>query len=268
MQNENEYFKSNQALWNAKTGIHLDSEFYDLSSFMKGASTLNKIELDELPQLKGKKVLHAQCHFGMDTLSMQRMGALCTGVDFSSTAISKASELNAELGLAASFIESNIYDLDSNLDETFDVVFTSYGTICWLPDLDRWAHQLLSRLKPGGTFVMAEFHPVMHMYDWDKSDQVAYSYFNNGHPYMEETQGTYADRTADLRLKEYFWQHPISDVINSLIEAGMILSSMKEYDYSPYNLFKDTVERAAREYLYVVNGEKIPLVYSIKGIKK
>ena len=105
------YFAANQKLWDAKTSVHVDSEFYEMTKFLEGKNSLRKIELSELPDLKGKTVLHSQCHFGQDTLSMQRMGAQCTGIDLSSKAIDAARRYNDQMGLDATFVQCNVYDI-------------------------------------------------------------------------------------------------------------------------------------------------------------
>jgi 2-polyprenyl-3-methyl-5-hydroxy-6-metoxy-1,4-benzoquinol methylase len=133
-----DYIKANKELWNKRTGFHVLSEFYNVEAFIKGESSLNAIELDLLGNVKGKKILHLQCHFGQDSLSLARMGAKVTGVDLSDKAIEKAKELSVQLDLDARFICSDLYELPTILDEQFDLVFTSYGTIGWLPDLDKW----------------------------------------------------------------------------------------------------------------------------------
>ena len=266
MNNEKEYFDTNQKLWDEKTRFHIKSDFYDIPGFLAGKNSLAKIELAELPDLEGKKVLHAQCHFGQDTLSMQRMGAQCTGIDLSEVAIAEARKYNAQLGLDARFIATNVYDMDKQIDEQFDLVFTSYGVIGWLPDLKRWAHQLVKRLAPGGTFYIAEFHPTMYMYDWN-TKKLEYSYFNSGSPTMEIEDGTYADRSADIQLKEYFWQHSLEDILMALLGEGLKIDSFKEYDYSPYQIFGNEEKRAEGEYLFGINGHNLPLVFSLKGTK-
>jgi len=263
---EKDYFSTNKALWDAKTKIHVKSDFYDMDSFMAGNSSLRKIELAELPPVTGKTILHTQCHFGQDTISLQRMGGQCTGVDLSSVAIAEAKSINTRLGLETKFIESNIYDLDKVLNEKFDMVFTSFGVLGWLPDLDRWAYQIASRLKTGGTFFMVEFHPTMYMFDWE-TKSLDYRYFNNGIPYEEIESGTYADKESDIELKEYFWQHSFEDIIGSLLKHNIQLSKFKEYDYSPYQIFGKEVKRADQEYIFEINGINIPLVYCMQGTK-
>lgn len=264
---EQEYFDINQKLWDAKTKIHVGSAFYNMNAFLKGENSLRKIELAELPSLEGLSVLHSQCHFGQDTLSMQRMGAQCTGVDISPVAIKQAREYNTQLGLDTKFIQANVYDIDKHLSEKFDLVFTSYGVIGWLPDLDRWAYQLMSRIKSGGMFFITEFHPTMYMYDWNTC-KIGYSYFNAGEPTLEIEDGTYADKDSDIKLKEYFWQHSLSDIFNALIKYGLEIQSFNEYDYSPYQIFGKEIKRAEQEYLFQVDGTDLPLVFTLKGIKR
>ena len=157
MENYQSYFEQNKDSWNKRTAVHKESAFYDLDSFKKGKSALNKIELEELGDVTGKSLLHLQCHFGMDTMSWARAGADCVGVDLSDEAINLAKEINSELNLHTGFICCNVYDLKQHLDKKFDIVFTSYGTIGWLPDLDKWAEIVAHFLKPGGIFYIADF---------------------------------------------------------------------------------------------------------------
>jgi 2-polyprenyl-3-methyl-5-hydroxy-6-metoxy-1,4-benzoquinol methylase len=135
----NQIFEANKEAWNKRTGVHKDSAFYDVASFKTGKSTLNKIDVEEVGDVKGKSLLHLQCHFGMDTLSWAREGAVVTGMDLSDEAIEYAKQLSNELNIPAEFICCNVYDLKDHLDKKFDIVFTSYGVIGWLPDLDKWA---------------------------------------------------------------------------------------------------------------------------------
>ena len=202
MSNFQEYFKANKELWNQRTRIHKDSDFYNLANFKKGENALTSIELNELGDVNGKTILHLQCHFGMDSLSWSRMGAEVTGVDLSDEAISEANKLNDELGLNAEFICCNVYDLRENLDKKFDIAFTSYGTIGWLPDLDKWAAIVSHFLKEGGTFYIADFHPVLWMFD-DEFTHIKYSY-DNQEVIVTENQGTYTDRNADIKAKEKY----------------------------------------------------------------
>lgn len=263
---ETDYLKINKELWNKRTEAHLKSDFYDVQGFLKGNSSLNDIELKLLGNIEGKSILHLQCHFGQDTISLSRMGAEVTGVDFSDKAIESANELATKTNTNASFICCNIYDLPQYLTKQFDIVFTSYGTIGWLPDIDKWA-QIISRfLKPGGKFVFAEFHPVIWMFD-DDFEKIEYNYFKSA-AIIETEEGTYADRDAPIIQTSVGWNHGIGEVINSLIKNSLEINSFTEYDYSPYNCFKHTIEFEPKKYRIEHLENKIPMVYSLTAAKK
>jgi 2-polyprenyl-3-methyl-5-hydroxy-6-metoxy-1,4-benzoquinol methylase len=259
------YIEVNKELWNERTKHHLNSAFYDMEGFKAGNTSLKDIELGLLGDIAGKSVLHLQCHFGQDTLSLSRMGAKATGVDLSDEAIATAQQLASEMNLDASFICCNIYDLPSHLDERFDIVFTTYGTIGWLPDLKPWASLIDRYLKPGGQFIFAEFHPAVWMFDNDFT-YVQYSYFNR-EAIIEIEQGTYGDKDAPIQLESVGWNHSIDEVLQNLIDAGLQIRTFKEYDYSPYNCLNKMVEIVPGKWQIEGMEGKLPLVYALKAIK-
>lgn len=261
-----DYLDINKKTWNSKTDVHIASDFYDTEGFINGKNTLNEIELALLGNVSGKKILHLQCHFGQDTLSFARLGAKATGVDLSDKAIERAREFNAELHLDTEFINCDIYELPNHLEEQFDIVFTSYGTIGWLPDLNKWANVVSHFLKPGGKFVMADFHPVVWMFD-DNFKEVFYSYFNV-EPIVEAESGTYAERNAEIATQTVTWNHPTSEILNALLRNKMEIQSFNEYDYSPYNCFNETEEFEKGKFRIKHLKNKIPMVYSLTAIKK
>ncbi|MBP9794011.1 MAG: class I SAM-dependent methyltransferase [Flavobacterium sp.] len=262
----NDYIAINKKTWNNKTDVHVTSDFYDNESFLKGKSTLMDIELPLLGDISGKKILHLQCHFGQDTMTFSRMGAKATGVDLSDKAIEKAREFATQLDLDTQFICCDLYDLPNHLNEQFDIVFTSYGTIGWLPDLDKWADVISKFLKPNGKLVFAEFHPIVWMFD-NHFKEVFYSYFNI-EPIVEEETGTYADKNAPLETKTITWNHPTSEVLNALISNGLEINSFNEYDYSPYNCFNETEEFEPGKFRIKHLQNKIPMVFSLVATKK
>jgi ubiquinone/menaquinone biosynthesis C-methylase UbiE len=236
-----------------------------VEEFIKGKSSLNSIELELLGEVSSKKILHLQCHFGQDTMSLSRMGAECVGVDFSDKALEAANELRDKLELKTRFICSDIYDLDkSKIDEEFDIVFTSYGTIGWLPDLNKWAEVVRTFLKPGGQFIIAEFHPTIWMFN-DAFTEVTYSYFNK-EKIEEVEEGSYTDKSEHLRTKFITWNHGLSEVYNALKNNGLRLEEFHEFDYSPYNCLDDMIEPQKGKFM--INGKKgkFPMVYSMKWI--
>jgi len=139
MSAENNYIEINKQSWNKKTDAHINSDFYDMPGFLNGNTSLNSIELELLGDITGKEILHLQCHFGQDTISLGRLGAHATGVDLSDNAIAQAKLLTEKTKADAKFICCDIYELPNYLDKQFDIVFTTYGTIGWLPDLNKWA---------------------------------------------------------------------------------------------------------------------------------
>lgn len=259
------YLETNKRLWNAKTPIHLESEMYDQASFLKGRTSLTKIELDLLNQfpVSSRKVLHLQCHFGQDTISLQRLGAQATGVDLSDVAVQKAREISQQLNLDTRFLCANVLELDQHHSEQYDVVYSSFGVIGWHPDLKEWGRQIAHFLKPGGLFILAEFHPVVWMFD-DDLTHIQWSYFNK-HIFEEEEEGTYADRDANIKLKSFCWNHSLEDVFSSLLSQNMTVKLFKEYDYSPFDCLSNLVPCADGQPGFYVKGleGKLPMVYSL-----
>ncbi|HHB79228.1 MAG TPA: class I SAM-dependent methyltransferase [Saprospiraceae bacterium] len=261
-----DYKATNKKSWNIRTEHHVQSEFYNVKGFLAGETALDEITLDLIGDIKGKKVLHLQCHFGLDTLSLARMGAKVTGMDLSDKAIDEARLLAEKAGLDAEFICCDIYDLPDHLDEQFDVVFTSYGVVGWLPDMNRWAEIVTRYLKPSGRFVFIEFHPVVWMFD-DDFTKVTYRYFKTD-PIIEEQSGTYAATDAPIQLKYVCWNHGLGEVVNSLITNGLQIASLKEYDFSPYDSFRHTVEISPKRFRIKHLEDRMPIVYSVVGYLK
>lgn len=258
-------FNTNRETWNKKVGVHASSDFYDLDGFKKGTSSLNSFELQALSEVNGKSLLHLQCHFGQDTLSWQRMGARCTGVDISDEGINLAKKLNKELKLEADFVCCNVLDTSNFISETFDIVFTSYGTIGWLPDLGPWAQMISERLKPGGIFYIVDFHPIAWMFDYTVSPpNLKYGYLQKDVIY-EEYEGTYADGNSKITSKEYAWNHGLGELLTSLAEAGLHIEYLKEHEVTPYNIFPGLVEDSNG--MYKLPEGLYPLLYEIKAVK-
>lgn len=266
MKPEHHYKEINRKAWNQKAEAHLASEFYDMEGFMQGNTSLNPIELALLGDVKGKTILHLQCHFGLDTLSLARMGAKVNGVDLSDTAIAQAKEIAKETGSNARFICCDIYDLPQHLDQKFDLVVSTYGTIGWLPDLDKWAAVVSRFLKPGGQLILVEFHPVVWMFD-DRFEQVKYPYLNTG-PIVETESGTYADPNAAISQECVMWNHGLGEVVNSLVGQGLDIISLEEFDYSPYDCFQNTVAVEPGKYRIAHLGAMIPMVYALTAKKR
>jgi SAM-dependent methyltransferase len=254
-----DYLEINKATWDKRTATHLSSEFYNVDGFLKGETSLKEIELDELISVKGKSLLHLQCHFGLDTLSWARKGARVTGVDLSSEAIAQANILKQKTQLEADFICADVYSFANMSERQYDIVFTSYGAVCWLPDINQWAKTVASQLKPGGTFYMVEFHPIYDLIS-------GYSYFHKAEPDLEDEQ-TYTENATEESLSTALWSHTLGDVVSALITQGIQIKHLHEFPYSPYNCFKDMQEKQPGKFYLKHQQQNVPLVYSILGSK-
>ncbi len=261
MNTQQSYFEANKQLWNQKTPVHIGSEFYDMASFEKGQHSLNSIELELLGDISGKQLLHLQCHFGQDSISMARMGAKVTGLDFSEEAIKAAKEIAEKLDISVDFICCNVLEMDQWVNTKFDIVFASYGICGWFPDLAPWAQLIADKIVSGGRFILVDFHPVIWMFDND-FNKVIYSYFNR-ETIKEEVNQTYTDGKLSQTMTSYSWNHSLSDIMTALRAAGLSLHQFQEVDYSPYPCFNKVVPS---EKGYHIRGyeEKLPMVYAME----
>ncbi len=254
-----DYIEINRIGWDRRVKTHIESTFYDVKGFLSGKTSLREIELNELVDVAGRSMLHLQCHFGLDTLSWTRMGASCTGVDISPVAIKQAKIYAQKTGLDARFVCSDIYGFQRGAIDPYDIVFTSYGAVCWLPDLDRWAEVVSSNLAMGGQFYMVEFHPL--------NDLLAgYSYFTTEIPDVME-EGTYTENGAETVTEFAIWAHPLANVINALVRHGIQIEHLNEFPYSPYNCFEGMEEREPGRFYLDHKGHDVPIVYSLMGRK-
>ncbi len=271
MEPMNRYFDTNRELWNKLTAVNAKSPMYDLEAFKRGQSTLDQIELTELGDVSGKTLLHLQCHFGQDTMSLARMGARVTGVDFSDEAIKLANSLSSELSIPAEFICCNVYDLPRHLDRQFDIVFTSAGVLCWIDDLTKWARLIDRYLKLDGTFYIREFHPVANVFDNETAGELrpCASYFHTVEPMAFDADGSYSDHEAkfDVACKSYEWHHPLSDVVNALLSVNFKLEFLHEFPFCSYDCFPFLEKGNDGRWRFPGGRELIPLMYSIKATK-
>ncbi len=259
------YFTINRETWNRKVQVHAQSDFYDMKAFLDGESSLNTYEIQALGDVKGKSLLHLQCHFGQDTLSFARMGAQCVGVDLSDEGIALAQKTNRDLGLDSEFVCCNVLDTSVHIKKHFDIVFTSYGTIGWLPDLKPWGQMISERLKSGGVFYMVEFHPLVWMFDYTSGKpELKYGYHQDEVIY-DEYEGTYADPSSKIMSKEYGWNHGLGEVISSLTDAGLRVDFLREHDESPYDVLPDLIKNTNG--LYVTKDRLYPLIFELKVTK-
>jgi SAM-dependent methyltransferase len=265
------YLKANQETWDTWTRYHIKSKFYDVERFKAEGKALHPITLAGPGDVTGKSLLHLQCHFGIDTISWAYRGAIVTGIDFSEEAIKAARALSQELGIQATFIHSDLYDLPQNLTGQFDVVFTSHGVLGWLPDLEGWARVIAHFLKPGGIFYIVEGHPFALLFDERQKDaelRLGYRYFQGSEPLREEENGSYAVPDAPIRSITYQWIHPMADIIGSLIRAELRIDSFEEYPFVAWAMFPWMERREDGFWQLSPGKESIPLMFSLKARKE
>lgn len=262
--------ESNRQRWDALVPLHVKSRFYSVDEFRKGKTSLQSVELTEVGSVRGKDLLHLQCHFGMDTLSWARMGARVTGVDFAPEAIRMAKSLSKELGIPARFVCSDIYEMPGRLKGKFDVVFTSYGILCWLPDLPGWGRVVARYLRPGGTFHLVESHPFAQLLD-DEGDVPRLSargrYFGDGDPDTYTGRCSYADGKLDRKMTSYEWPYTVSKVVNALTEAGLHLEFLHEFPFEVWKRYPWFVRGKDGYWHSRKRGVAYPLIFSLKATK-
>ncbi|MQA73361.1 MAG: methyltransferase domain-containing protein [Solirubrobacterales bacterium] len=262
---------TNRRWWDERVPIHLASDFYDVEGFRAGGSTLRPFEIEEVGDVAGKRLLHLQCHFGLDTLSWARAGAAVVGLDFSRPAIEAARSLAGETGLDARFVAADLDGAPEALDgERFDVVYTGLGALNWLPDLRRWAEIVASLIADGGFLYLSEFHPFTWVFG-DDDLSIAGDYFDDPAGVRFADPGTYAELEAptshDVTLE---WAHPLSDVVSAVLGAGLRVELLHEHDYTLFPRFSHLeLDRealgAGAIYRQPDGSPRLPLMYSLRA---
>ena len=268
--------RANRANWDERVGVHLGPGGYDLSNLRAGHGRLNAIEEAELPSVRGKRVLHLQCHFGADSLTLAQRGAEVVGLDFSIRAIEAARNLANELGLAgqARFVHADVYDAVEAIPapHAFDLVFVTWGAICWLPDITQWAQIVAGMLRPGGLLYLADGHPAAYVLDDenrspDGTPGLFAPYFSR-EPIIDADPGDYIDADAQLtKATTYNWIHPLGEVATSLIAAGMTLDWLHEHDAVPWRMFGILVKDDSGLYRWP-DKRWLPLAFSISANRR
>lgn len=249
-----DYTKSeNREYWEERAGFHLETPLYQrfVAQLKAGGDSLLPLEREELGPLDGLRVLHLQCHVGTDTLSLVRRGAArAVGVDFAETAIAKARELAAELEIDAEFVHAELDELPAEFDASFDLVFTSYGAICWLRDLQSWASTISRCLTPGGRFYIVDSHPLSLALD-ENCDaatgelKLRFPYLPQPVPLRFEAEGSYADAGAATEHNVTLeWSHGLGTVLAALTDAGLSLDYLREHADGYFEVVKG-MERGA-----------------------
>ena len=262
-----ERLKTNLAKWNAVVPVHARSKMYDVAGFKAGRIRLHELEVAEVGDVRGKSLLHLQCHFGIDTMSWARLGATVTGLDFSDEAIKLARSLSDELKIPARFVCADLYDAPSAVEGKFEVVFTSYGAITWLPEMRRWAQVVAHFLEPGGFFYIADQHPFASIFNnQDDATElgILFPYFRED-MILSSSGRDYADPTYLNEHDNAEWIHTVDSIVSSLIDAGLQIEFFHEHSSCPWQMFPfcEPDGRAG----WHIKGDLIPLIFSLKARK-
>jgi len=257
----------NRAMWDEITPVHLES--YGVERFLAGERWLPHKILEEVGDVAGMSLLHLQCHFGLDSLAWVREGAKVTGVDFSKKAVEAARELSRFAALPARFIQSDIYDLPQNLEDQFDIVFTSVGVLCWLKDLIAWAQIIAHFLKPGGFFYIMDAHPLLNTFDEEGKWHFELPYFHQDKPYIWDEEGPdYMDTNYIVKNPSYEWQWAVSNIINAVIDAGLYLDFFHEFGALEDPVYPEMVQQENGLYCYPDMPVELPIIFSLKAHKE
>lgn len=265
------FFETNRANWDERVGLHLRDRkgIYRFDDLRAGKDILGPIEDAELGDISGRRVLHLQCHFGMDTICLARRGGIVTGLDFSPEAVAAARNLAAEMGTDVRFVESNVYDAPAATGGGFETVFTSWGAIGWLPDIDAWAQVVSDCLVEGGFLYIAEAHPFLHMVEEiDGKIEMVWDWRTpKDTPIREDDDMSYAGDGSKFRnTVTYGWNHPLSDIFAALAKAGMQLEWFHEHEMIPWQAFPSMV-RKGTQFAQREGQTKMPLAFSLRATK-
>jgi SAM-dependent methyltransferase len=267
---EDLFGSANREYWDGKAGFNVAS--WDVDGFVANPTKLTRIvaaDRDAVGDVRGRSLLHLQCHFGMDTLAWARLGAAVTGVDFSPRAITIANELAARAGLAARFIEADLYATPDVLQETFDIVYTSGGVLCWLPDIGGWAQVVARMLRPGGTFYIREAHPVLWSLEDERDDAqlvIGRPYFEIAQPIRWDAEPVWAKEAPEV-TPHYEWNHGLGGIVSALIEASLTIETLREHQTCLWQALPFMTLDEDGWWRLPDRPERLPLMYSIRARK-
>jgi SAM-dependent methyltransferase len=261
---------ANRDYWDGKATFNFAT--WDVDAFVADPAGLTRIvaaDREALGDVRGKSLLHLQCHFGMDTLAWARLGAAVTGVDFSPRAIASAIQLAARAGLAARFVEADLYAAPHVLPETFDVVYTGGGALCWLPDIRRWAEVVCRLLRPGGTFYIREAHPVLWSLEDERDDAqlvIGRPYFEVAQPIRWDAEPVWAKDAPEV-TPHYEWNHGLGEIVGALIGAGLTIEAFREHQTCLWQALPFMTLDNDGWWRLPDRPDRLPLMYSIRARK-
>lgn len=271
-----EYKVVNMANWDERVPAHVASRDYEVEKFVADPTHLSRVVSFDLPRLgdiAGLRGVHLQCHIGTDTISLARLGASMTGVDFSAPAVRAATDLARRTGDDAVFVESDVYAAPDAIGrERFDLVFTGVGALCWLPSVGRWAGVVASLLKPGGRLFIREGHPMLWSLQDGRDDKllvIEYPYFEIEAPLVTDEPGTYVETDMEFTSTvTHEWNHGLGQVVTALLDAGMTITGLVEHDTAPWLALPGLMEEVSQnEWQLADRPERLPHSYTLQAVK-
>lgn len=269
-----EFSAANRLNWDDRAQLHATDTTgsYRIAKVLAGGSSLYSLEADEIGDVSGKDIVHLQCHIGLDTISLKHLGAKSvTGLDFSPAAISAARGFASKAQADVRFVEASVFDAVETLGQTYDMVFVTWGSVNWLDDIFRWGRVVAALLRPAGRFYLAEGHPLMFQCDRKGARLELQLDWRTPrkNPLIWDEPHTYTgDERTIAHPRYYEWIHPISDVVNALIRAGLSIDFLNEHDAVSWQHFPFAIERGKDLFGLPEDNPKIPLAYSIGATKR
>lgn len=270
-----EHRAANLANWNERVIGHTAPDGYDIAGLIADTDRITDVvafDKEVFGDVRGKTLLHSQCHIGTDTVSWARLGATVTGLDFSPDALASARDTAAKMGIDARFVETELYDSPEHIDSQFDCVYTSVGAINWLPDIAAWGQIMAGFVKPGGQFYIREGHPMLMTLDDERDDDalmVKYPYFaSGGEPLKWDDAESYAGSAKLENTINYEWTHPVSSVVMALIDAGLVIDEFRELTHLDWKFFPFMETDDGERYVMpTAQRDLVPLQFSVLAHK-
>jgi SAM-dependent methyltransferase len=272
-----DYQELNRANWDDRVPAHLESRDYSVQQFLDDPSFISQVVRFDLPLLggvAGLRGVHLQCHIGTDTVSLARLGASMTGLDFSGPAVAAATRLAAATGADATFVQADVYAAAGVLDAgSFDLVYVSVGALTWLPDIRRWAAVVAALLRPGGRLFIRDGHPVLWSVDDERDDDllvIRYPYFETAEPLVSDSPGTYVATEAAIEHGvTHQWNHGLGDIVTALFDAGLTLTGLAEHDSVPWEALPGLMVQAdGGEWRLAANPARVACSFTIQAVKQ
>jgi SAM-dependent methyltransferase len=271
---EREHAEVNRRWWDDRAPAHAASPGYAVDRLLADPAALSDVvrfDADRLGELDGVRGVHLQCHIGTDTLSLARLGATMTGLDFSPAAVGIAGEIAAAAGCGIDYVQSDVYRAAEVLgDNSFDLVYTGIGALPWLPDIRGWAEVVARLLRPGGRLFLREGHPVLWSVDEQRSDAItlAYPYFEHDDPLAFDGTGTYVPTDVEFThnaTRE--WNHGLGEIVTALLDNGMRLTMLVEHDSVPWDALPGQMTERDGEWRLAERADRLPMTYTLQAVK-